>query len=413
MKIIESKDRLALGALKERKIDFNSVVEKMRPVVEAVKTGGDAAIKRFVKQFDNKELKQIAIRKDSTIQVEAELKESLQIAKENIMNFHAQQMPKEWWIEVSPGIRSGQLVRPLEKVGCYIPGGRYPLISTVLMTVLPARIAGVKEVFVCTPNPCPEILFACELCGVDQVFAVGGPMAIAAMAYGTETIPQVDKIVGPGNIYVSAAKKIVYGDVGIDFIAGPSEVVIIGDEDSEPSYIAADLLAQAEHDVDSMAICITPSRKLAQQVIEAVEQRIQDLPTKQTARLSLEARGAIIIVESIEEAFAISNFLAPEHLEIQIEDESLLQLVENAGSVFLGKYAPEAAGDYASGPNHVLPTGGFASAQSGLSVRDFIKTPTVQRLTKEGLKAIGPAIITLAKAEGLYGHADSIKVRLP
>jgi histidinol dehydrogenase len=281
------------------------------------------------------------------------------------------------------------------------------------MTVIPAIIAGVKEIVVCTPKASPEILFACELCGVDKIFEVGGAMAIAAMAYGTETIPKVDKIVGPGNLYVSAAKKIVYGDVGIDFIAGPSEVVIIADEDANPYYIAADLLAQAEHDVTSMALCITPSRKLGVEVIAAVEKRLEDLPTKETAQVALRARGAIILVRSLEEAFVISNFLAPEHLEIHIDDAiSWLECVENAGSIFLGKYAPEAAGDYASGPNHVIPTGGFAAAQSGLSVKDFIKTPTVQSLSVEGLRLIAPAIIALSEAEGLAGHAESIKVRM-
>jgi histidinol dehydrogenase len=417
MKTIESPNRSKLQLLKERKIDFSAIVEKMRPIVRDVKEQGDSAIRRFTKEFEERELLSIAVteerREAARDQVSLSLKKALMCARENIMKFHTAQMPKEWWIEILPGIEAGQLVRPLEKVGCYIPGGRYPLVSTVLMTVLPARVAGVKEVIVCTPKASPEILFACELCGVDQVFEVGGAMAIAAMAYGTETIPKMDKIVGPGNLYVSAAKKIVYGDVGIDFIAGPSEVIIIADENANPSYIAADLLAQAEHDVTSMAICITPSRKLGAEVIQAVDNMLETLPTKEIARASLEARGAVIIVESLEEAFATANFFAPEHLEIQVDDATTwLPFVENAGSVFLGENAPEAAGDYASGPNHVLPTGGFAAVQSGLSVRDFIKTPTVQRLSKEGLKQIAPTIITLAEAEGLAGHAESIRVRV-
>jgi len=280
------------------------------------------------------------------------------------------------------------------------------------MTVLPAKIAGVKEVIVCTPNASPEIIAACELCGVNQIFEVGGAMAIAAMAYGTETIPKVHKIVGPGNLYVSAAKKIVYGDVGIDFIAGPSEVVIIADKDANPTFVAADLIAQAEHDIASSAICITPSRELGSAVLLEIERMLQTLSTRETAKASLETRGAMIYVDSLQEAFAISNFLAPEHLEVQIEDLSLLTWIENAGSVFLGRFTPEAAGDYASGPNHVLPTGGMTAAQSGLSVRDFIKTPTVQRLSLPGIKAIAPTIIALAESEGLIGHAESIKVRL-
>ena len=417
MKIIESKDRSALELLKERKIDFSAIIEQVQPIVREVRKGGDAAIKRFSKQFDNRELMSIAVtqgRRDAAEpHVAMTLKEALKSANEHITKFHAHQMPKEWWIEILPGIEAGQLVRSLERVGCYIPGGRYSLVSTVLMTVLPAKIAGVKEVIVCTPKASPEILFACQLCGVDKIFEVGGAMAIAAMAYGTETVPKVDKIVGPGNLYVSAAKKIVYGDVGIDFIAGPSEVVIIADEEANPIYIAADLLAQAEHDVASMALCITPSRKFGEEVIDVVERMLEDLPTKETARASLEARGGIILVNSLEEAFAISNFLAPEHLEIHLDNPTAwLFLIENAGSVFLGKNAPEAAGDYASGPNHVLPTGGFAAAQAGLSVRDFIKTPSVQSLSKEGLRTIAPTIIALAEAEGLAGHSQSIKVRM-
>jgi histidinol dehydrogenase len=417
MKIIESHDRSALELLKERKIDFSAIVEQMQPIVREVRKGGDAAIKRFSKQFDKREQMSIAVtqeRRDSAeLQVASTLKQALKSAKENITKFHAHQMPKEWWVEILPGIQAGQLLRPLERVGCYIPGGKYPLVSTVLMTVLPAKIAGVKEVIVCTPKASPEILFACKLCGVDKIFEVGGAMAIAAMAYGTETIPKVDKIVGPGNLYVSAAKKIVYGDVGIDFIAGPSEVVIIADEEANPTYIAADLLAQAEHDAASMALCITPSRKLGAEVMNAVENMLEDLPTKETAKASLETRGAIILVSSLEEAFAISNFLAPEHLEIHLDNPTAwLSFIENAGSVFLGKNAPEAAGDYASGPNHVLPTGGLAAAQAGLSIRDFIKTPAVQYLSEEGLRAIAPTIIALAETEGLVGHAQSIKMRM-
>jgi len=417
MKIIESTDRSALKDFKERKIDFDAIMEKMRFIVQEIKGQGDAAIRRFIKQFDNRDQVDFAVSMERKIaarsQVSEMLKQALFQAKDNILKFHMNQMPQEWWMDIHPGLKAGQLVRPIQSVGCYIPGGRYPLASTVLMTVLPAVIAGVKEIVVCTPKAAPEILLACELCGVDNIFEVGGGMAIAAMAYGTETIPKVDKIVGPGNLYVSAAKKIVYGDVGIDLIAGPSEVVIIADEQANPCYIAADLLAQAEHDVASMAICITPSKKLGIEVKEAVEKLLENLPTKETVKSSLEARGAIILTNSLEEAFAISNFLAPEHLEVQVDDAaSWLAYVENAGSIFLGAYAPVAAGDYASGPNHVLPTGGYAAAQSGLSVRDFLKTPTVQRLSEEGLRRMAPTIISLAEAEGLVGHAESIKIRI-
>lgn len=416
MRIIDSKETKALLALKNRKVDLNAVVEQVRSIVSEVKEEGDAAIFRFIEKFDKKKQTTLAVdearRKSAEEQVAQPLKDALAVAKQNIAKFHAAQMPKEWWIEILPGVQAGQLVRAIERVGCYIPGGRYPLVSTILMTILPAAIAGVKDIIVCTPKISPEILYACNLCGVHQIFEVGGAMAIAAMAYGTESIRKVDKIVGPGNLYVTAAKKIVYGDVGIDFLAGPSEVVIIAEEEANPQYIAADMLAQAEHDVTSMALCITPSKKLAAEVTAAVEEMLKKLPTRETAKASLKANGAIVLVETIEEAFAISNSLAPEHLEIHSDDPRLLALVQNAGSVFLGRFSAEAAGDYASGPNHVLPTGGIATVQTGLSVRDFIKTPSVQRLTQEGLGSIASTIITMAEAEGLAGHAESIRVRM-
>lgn len=417
MRIFESSDASALKELKERKVDFDKIVQEIRPIVQEVKTKGDAAIIRYAQQFDKRELVSIPVSQERSLlaqaQVSDSLKKALMQAKENIWRFHAQQMPQEWWMEVFSGIQAGQLVRPMDKVGCYIPGGKYPLVSTVLMTVLPAKIAGVQQVVVCTPKPSPEILYACALCGVDQIFEVGGPMAIAGMAYGTETIPKVDKIVGPGNLYVTAAKKLVYGDVGIDFLAGPSELLIIADEQAKPSFIAADLLAQAEHDPAAMALCLTPSRTLAQQIVQEVEERLKTLSTREVAEQSINSRGGIVITKDLAEAFAISNSLAPEHLQLHLKDPfSWLKAVSNAGSIFLGNYAAEAAGDYASGPNHVLPTGGFAAAQSGLSVRDFIKMPTVQAVSKDGLVQLGPAIIAMAEAEGLAGHAESIKVRI-
>jgi histidinol dehydrogenase len=416
VRFIESTDVEALKELKERKIDFSKVVEEVRPIVQEVRDKGDEAIKRFTQQFDKRTLQNMAVamerRRQAETQVPDRLKEALAIAKENIWRFHAAQMPQEWWIEVMPGIRSGQLVRPLEKIGCYIPGGTYPLVSTVLMTLLPAKVAGVKQTVVCTPKASPEILYACTLCGADQVFEVGGPMAIAGMAYGTASIPKVDKIVGPGNLYVTAAKKLVYGDVGIDFLAGPSELLVIADAAAQPSFIAADLLAQAEHDLSAMVLCVTPSRELAMGVAQEVKARLEWLSTRSIAESSLNSRGGIVVVKDLEEAFSLSNFLAPEHLELHLEDPLLwIDAIENAGSIFLGSYSAEAAGDYASGPNHVLPTGGCAAAQSGLSVRDFIKMPTVQFLTKEGLERIAPAVIALAEAEGLTGHAESLALR--
>jgi histidinol dehydrogenase len=296
------------------------------------------------------------------------------------------------------------MVRPLESVGCYVPGGRYPLVSTLLMTVIPAQVAGVKTIRVVSPKPSAEILAAAAMLGVREFYRVGGAQAIAALAYGTGSIPRVDKIVGPGNAYVTVAKKLVSFDCSIDFLAGPTEAVILS-ESGVPEFIAADLVAQAEHDPETLAVLLTTSRKLAVAVRASVEQLAEDNPI---AQKSLRARGAALIARSREQAREWANRLAPEHITIAAED---LPFIQNAGSVFVGDYSAQAAGDYASGPNHVLPTSGQARFRGGLSVADFVRVMTVQQLSAEGLRKIGPAIECLAWAEGLPGHAHSIRVR--
>ena len=391
--------------------DLNEYIAMVIPIIESVKKDGDRAIYRYAELFKDPIPESLKIENKKNVSIPKEVKKALYKASENIRKYHERQLPKEWSFSVSPGICSGEIVRPLERVGCYVPGGKYPLVSSVLMTAIPAKVAGVEEIIVCTPKPTPEILFACELAGVQSIFQAGGAQAIAAMAYGTESIPKVQKIVGPGNHFVSAAKKLVYGDVDIDFIAGPSEVVIIGDENANPEYIAADMLAQAEHDENARSIFLTPSNSLARQVREKIIKQLKTLPTADIAKKSLDKNGNIFIVKDLKEAFEISNYLAPEHLELHLNDISWLEKVKNAGAVFLGEYSVEAAGDYASGPSHVLPTNGMATRSSGLSVRDFIKMPSFQKLNKEGLKSIGETIKILARIEGLEGHARSVEIR--
>jgi histidinol dehydrogenase len=306
----------------------------------------------------------------------------------------------------------------VETVGCYIPGGRAVYLSTILMTIIPARIAGVSRIICCTPpdengQVKKETLAAARLAGADEVYAVGGAQAVAAMAYGTETIPQVDKIVGPGNIYVTTAKKLVYGDVDIDFPAGPSEVLIIADATANPEYIAIDLMAQAEHDPDAACVLVTTSQELAESVNNIIKDEVESASRKEIIKESLEKFGQIILVNNLTEAVEFSNQYAPEHLIIMTsEPEQILENITSAGSIFLGELTPVAAGDYGSGTNHVLPTSGCARFYGGLSTESFLKKPTVQRLTEEGLKNLEKMVITLAEYEGLYSHAESFRKRL-
>jgi histidinol dehydrogenase len=377
-------------------------------IVKNVRRDGDAALRRYAERWDGLQKHQ-SLRvsgdelTDARKSLSRELSRSLAQAARNIRRFCTLQRPRSW-TRNRKGISIGQVVKPLDSVGCYVPGGRYPLISTVLMTVIPAQVAGVKNIQVVSPKPAPAVLGAAAMLGVSEFYRIGGAHAIAALAYGTKSIPRVQKIVGPGNAYVTAAKKLVAFDCAIDFLAGPTEALIVSDS-GKPDFIAADLVAQAEHDIDARVLFITSSRKLAQEVSLAVK-RIAN--GNSTAEASLKKHAAIFVAKSRAQAREWANRLAPEHITADEEDAAFL---ENAGSIFVGDYSAQAAGDYASGPNHVLPTSGQARFRGGLSVLDFVKIISVQKVSERGLRTIAPAIECLARAEGLHGHANSIRVR--
>jgi histidinol dehydrogenase len=387
--------------------------QTVAPILDAVRKRGDEAVLEYARKFDGLTGSELTIRpaewRAAESQVTPEFMAALDMAAKNIREYAELQLPQETWVRFPDGRRLGYVIRPLESMGAYIPAGRYPLPSTILMTVIPAQVAGVKTICVTSPRPSAEILMTAKFLGVEKVFRVGGAQAIAALAFGTATIPRVDRIVGPGNIYVAAAKKLLAGEVGIDFVAGPTEIVIIV-EDADPRHLAADMLAQAEHDVEASAIVLTTSRKLAEEIAREVARQLETLPTSPVACESIRNNSAVILCPSVDAAVEASNRLAPEHLAIY--DESLLPRIQHAGSVFLGAHSPEAAGDYASGPNHVLPTSGAARVRGGLSPVDFVKIISVQELTPEGLMKLAPAITTLARAEGLEAHARSVEVRL-
>lgn len=393
-----------------------SVMESVREIIKDVKERGDEAVKEYTKKFDNLDINKFELteedRKKAYGKVDKETIEALKFAASNIKKFAQNQLDSLKSFETNNnGITLGQKIIPLERVGCYVPGGRYPLPSTALMTVIPAKVAGVREVIICSPKISPITIVAADIAGADRIFNVGGVQAIAALAYGTETIPQVDKIVGPGNQYVSAAKKEVYGIVGIDLIAGPSEVLIIADELGNPDFIAADLLAQAEHDPSSRAELITTSEELAKKVDEKLNIQLSKLKTKDIAEQSIN-NGAIIIVENLDEAIDIANKRAPEHLEIQIKEPELItDKLKNYGSLFIGEYSAEVFGDYCSGPNHTLPTNGSARYTGGLSVKDFIKILTYQKITKEASRELIKIASKLAEVEGLDAHKNAADIR--
>src|SRR6266498_1939807 len=408
--------------LEERGSRLDEVEPRVRQIVDEVRRRGDQALVKYARKFDGLGPKQSLRVSDSELRAAwtsaaAPLRKALRTAEKNIRQFCRWQKPKEW-IRSSKGISLGQLVRPLDSVGCYVPGGRFPLVSTLLMTVIPAQVAGVKSIRVVSPRPSVEVLAAAARLGVRESYRVGGAQAIAALAYGTESIARVDKIVGPGNLYVTAAKKLVSFDCAIDMLAGPTEVAIVS-ASGNPTFIAADLVAQAEHDPETLAVFITTSKKLAQSVVNEVELGGLELslslpkgspPLRENtvAAQSLKDHGAVLIAASREQAFDWANRIAPEHITVERRD---LLLVKNAGSVFVGDYSAQAAGDYASGPNHVLPTAGAARFRGGLSVMDFVKLITVQELSAKGLRQLAPTIETLAETEGLRAHADSIRVR--
>jgi histidinol dehydrogenase len=410
IRILASKD---VGRLLARKAArFTEAEQVVRPILDAVRTRGDKALLEYARQFDHLERKSVRVPAAELAAAAAALppdfRRAVETASANIRAYAHLQMPKEWSRTVRPGLKLGQIVRPLDTVAAYIPAGRYPLPSTVMMTVVPGLVAGVPNVCVTTPRAVPEIFGTAHLLGAHHVFQMGGAQAIAAFAYGTRTVPRADRIVGPGNIYVAAAKKLLAGEVGIDFIAGPTEILTIA-SDGDPRHLAADMLAQAEHDVDASAVLLTTSKRLAAAVAKEVERQLAVLPTAKVASKSIAKNSAIILVDSLDEAVEISNRFAPEHLSIA--NESLLGKVRHAGSVFVGPFSPEAAGDYASGPNHVLPTSGAARLRGGLSVNDFLKVISVQQLSAEALERLRPAITTLARAEGLEAHARSVEVR--
>jgi histidinol dehydrogenase len=381
-----------------------------RRIINSVRKGGDTALRRYAARFDGiTQQTPLRISEDETRQAWRDttpaFRTAIQTAAINIRRFAQRQMPKSWTFEQVPGLTVGQHVRPLEAVGCYVPSGRYPLPSTMLMTVIPAQVAGVRRIVAVSPRPARETLAVAGFLGVTEFYRIGGAQAIAAVAYGTESIAKVDKIVGPGNAYVTAAKKLVSFDCAVDMLAGPTEIVVTS-EAGDPVSIAADLVAQAEHDPDAVAVFITTNSALADSVSAEVKRLAADNPI---ARKSTQSNGVIFVTNSVTEARDLTNRLAPEHLTV--DEESDVEWVTDAGSVFVGNYSTQPMGDYISGPNHTLPTGGFARIRGGLSVMDFLKLITVQKYQREGIKRLGPAAIALAEAEGLAGHANAIRVR--
>jgi histidinol dehydrogenase len=411
IRILDSKQVGRLFARRTARLSEAETV--VRPILEAVRKRGDRALMEYARQFDALDRRTVRVPRSELVQAAESLstkfRDAIGVASANIRAFAAMQLPLSKMRQITPGLRLGQIVRPLDSIAAYIPAGRYPLPSTLMMTVIPAQVAGVKAISVASPRAVKEVFGTAHLLGVENVFQMGGAQAIAAFAFGTRTVPKADRIVGPGNIYVAAAKKLLAGEVGIDFIAGPTEILIIASE-GDPRFLAADMLAQAEHDVDACSILLTTSKRLANMVAAQIEQQLAVLPTAAVARKAIARNSAIVLTRSLDEAVALSNSFAPEHLSIN--DESLLSQVRHAGSVFIGSYSPEAAGDYASGPNHVLPTNGVARLRGGLSSADYVKVISVQQLTRKALSRLSPTITTLARSEGLEAHARSVEVRI-
>jgi len=394
------------GAVNTAKVD--GVVQE---ILAAVRERGDAAVREYSAKFDalsDAQALQVSREEMQAAwdETSEELKAAMRLAQANIRAFAEKQLPRAWSFRPTEGMEVGQIVRPLGSVGCYVPGGRYPLPSTLLMTVTPAQVAGVERIVVCSPKPAKETLAAGFLAGVTEFYRVGGAQAIAAMAFGTETMTAVDKIVGPGNLYVTAAKMAVTHEVGIDMPAGPTEIVVTS-ESGDSSGIAADLVAQAEHDPEALAVFITSKPELAEEVVLETKRQAQ---SNAIAQQSLAAQGFAFVTETVEAARALTNRLAPEHLTVDAGAD--LRWVKNAGSVFVGHHTPQSMGDYNSGPNHVLPTGRNGRVRGGLSVLDFVKVITVQQYTLDALREVGPHTIALAEAEGLTGHAESVRVRM-
>jgi len=396
---------------------MKAITKIVNKIIEKVKSKGDAAVRHYTKKFDKINLNSFEVTnqevKQAYKQVNKETIKALKFAKKNIEFFAKQQLKQFKNFEVRKnGVILGLRVIPIEKIGAYIPGGNYPLPSTALMCIIPARLAGVKKIIACSPKIKPETIVAADIAGADKIFKIGGVQAIAAMAYGTKQIPKVDKIVGPGNVYVTAAKKAVYGECGIDFLAGPSEVMIIADETGNPEFIAADLLAQAEHDIKAKAYLVTTSRELANKVNEQIKIQLPRLKTKSIAELSLKNRNTTI-VKNLNDAISIANEKSPEHLELQIKNpENTIRKLKNYGSLFIGENTAEVFGDYCSGTNHVLPTNGAARYTGGLSVKDFVKIVTYQKFSREIPKSMIKTASKLAEIEGLDAHRKATLIRL-
>ncbi len=414
--LIRSQDEAALARLVKSRQAQEAQTEKIvRRIVEDVRRHGDAALIRLTRKFDR-----IDLRREGFLVTPEEVRQAYQhVSKDfisavrqaarNVRTAARRQLPRAWMGSTSPGVKVGQVVRPLDRVACYVPGGRFPLPSTVLMSVIPAQVAGVSDIVVTSPKPAPAVLVTADVLGIQKIFRLGGAQAIAAFAYGTENVPRADKIVGPGNRFVAAAKKLVAGDCSIDFVAGPTELVVVGAK-GRPAWIAADLVAQAEHDPDACAIFVTPSLKMALAVQRAAQRLLKRLSLP-VAEASLDGQGIILVTRDLEEAVDWANRLAFEHLTLLEDAAPYLERIRSAGAIFLGSYSAVAAGDYASGGNHILPTAGAARLRGGLSAADFVKSISVQRLSRSGLSGLRRTIVTLAEAEGLTAHAHSVNTR--
>jgi histidinol dehydrogenase len=427
MKIIDSQQKDISAELKRivnrGETATEEVAVAVQEVVERVRREGDPAVLEFTEKFDKVKLTLKDIRvstdeiKDAYSKVETKKVDALKLAAQNIRAFHEKQKMSSWVSQEADGVILGQLARPIRSAGVYVPGGKACYPSSVLMNVIPAKVAGVEQLVMCSPVPGgnlnPYILIAADLAGVSEIYKIGGAQAVAAMAYGTATVPKVDKIVGPGNIYVATAKRYVFGQVDIDMIAGPSEILVIADESADPEFVASDLLSQAEHDELASSILVTTSRDLAQKVNSEVERQLANLSRKEIARKAIDRFGAIVLVNSLQQAAEVSNSIAPEHLELAVEKPfELLGLIKNAGAIFLGHYTPESVGDYIAGPNHVLPTGGTARFFSPLSTDSFMKKSSLIFYTREGLDRVGEAVMQIADVEGLEAHGNTIRVRM-
>ncbi len=427
MKIIDSKQKDIVSELKRIINRGETATEEVailvKEIIERVRKHGDPALLEYTKKFDRVTLalKDLKISpeeiRNAYTRVETKKVDSLKRAAQNIRAFHEKQKIKSWVSQEADGVILGQLARPIQSAGIYVPGGKACYPSTVLMNAIPAKVAGVEHLVMCSPAPGgalnPYILVAADIAGVSEIYKIGGAQAIAAMAYGTAMVPKVDKIVGPGNIYVATAKRYVFGQVDIDMIAGPSEILVIADQSANPTFVASDLLSQAEHDELASSILVTTSGELAEKVSAEIERQLANLGRKEIARKALDRFGVIVITGDLQEAAGISNSIAPEHLELAVEKPfELLALIKNAGAIFLGHYTPESVGDYIAGPNHVLPTGGTARFSSPLSTESFMKRSSLIFYTKEGLDNVAEAVMQIAEVEGLDAHGNTIKVRM-